>query len=94
MVDAFWEAGRAAGYSDDGPPGPRPGYGGGYCGGFLLDPDGMILPAPAREAVVAFHREAVESGFHEAAPPAGRHGRYSAAVRDPDANVVELAHRT
>ena len=39
-VDEFWRAGTAAGYRDDGPPGPRPVYGGDYYGGFLLDPDG------------------------------------------------------
>jgi hypothetical protein len=30
----------AAGYRDDGPPGPRTVYGPDYYGGFLLDPDG------------------------------------------------------
>jgi catechol 2,3-dioxygenase-like lactoylglutathione lyase family enzyme len=39
-VDEFWRAGTAAGYRDDGPPGPRPVYGADYYGGFLLDPDG------------------------------------------------------
>ena len=39
-VDEFWRAGTAAGYRDDGPPGPRPEYGDDYYGGFLLDPDG------------------------------------------------------
>jgi catechol 2,3-dioxygenase-like lactoylglutathione lyase family enzyme len=39
-VDEFWRAGRAAGYRDDGEPGPRPVYGDDYYGGFLLDPDG------------------------------------------------------
>src|SRR5829696_728159 len=38
-VDEFWRAGRAAGYRDDGEPGPRPEYGDDYYGGFLLDPD-------------------------------------------------------
>jgi catechol 2,3-dioxygenase-like lactoylglutathione lyase family enzyme len=36
----FWRAGTAAGYRDDGHPGPRPQYGGDYYGAFLLDPDG------------------------------------------------------
>jgi catechol 2,3-dioxygenase-like lactoylglutathione lyase family enzyme len=40
QVDAFWRAGTAAGYRDDGPPGPRPEYGESYYGGFVLDPDG------------------------------------------------------
>jgi catechol 2,3-dioxygenase-like lactoylglutathione lyase family enzyme len=39
-VDEFWRAGTAAGYRDDGSPGPRPVYGDDYYGGFLLDPDG------------------------------------------------------
>jgi catechol 2,3-dioxygenase-like lactoylglutathione lyase family enzyme len=39
-VDEFWRAGIAAGYTDDGAPGPRPQYSEDYYGGFLLDPDG------------------------------------------------------
>jgi catechol 2,3-dioxygenase-like lactoylglutathione lyase family enzyme len=45
LVDAFWRAGTAAGYRDDGPPGPRPQYGPDYYGGFLLDPDGNSAEA-------------------------------------------------
>jgi catechol 2,3-dioxygenase-like lactoylglutathione lyase family enzyme len=45
QVDAFWRAGTQAGYADDGPPGPRPEYGGDYYGGFLLDPDGNSVEA-------------------------------------------------
>src|SRR6185437_13222436 len=44
-VDRFWEAGTAAGYRDDGAPGPRPEYGDDYYGGFLLDPDGNSAEA-------------------------------------------------
>src|SRR3954452_4614600 len=44
-VDAFWRAGTAAGYRDDGAPGPRPEYGPDYYGGFLLDPDGNSAEA-------------------------------------------------
>jgi catechol 2,3-dioxygenase-like lactoylglutathione lyase family enzyme len=44
-VDAFHAAGLAAGYHDDGPPGPRPEYGPDYYGGFLLDPDGNSAEA-------------------------------------------------
>jgi catechol 2,3-dioxygenase-like lactoylglutathione lyase family enzyme len=44
-VDAFWEAGTRAGYTDDGAPGPRPEYGPDYYGGFLLDPDGNSAEA-------------------------------------------------
>jgi catechol 2,3-dioxygenase-like lactoylglutathione lyase family enzyme len=44
-VDEFWRAGTAAGYRDDGPPGPRPQYGDDYYGAFLLDPDGNSAEA-------------------------------------------------
>ena len=54
-VHEFWEAGRAAGYRDDGEPGPRPEYGDDYYGGFLLDPDG--------NSVEAVHFEDVRHGI-------------------------------
>jgi catechol 2,3-dioxygenase-like lactoylglutathione lyase family enzyme len=44
-VDAFWQAGVAAGYPSDGEPGPRPEYSAEYYGGFLLDPDGNSVEA-------------------------------------------------
>jgi catechol 2,3-dioxygenase-like lactoylglutathione lyase family enzyme len=44
-VDEFWRAGTAAGYRDDGPPGPRPRYTEDYYGSFLLDPDGNSAEA-------------------------------------------------
>jgi catechol 2,3-dioxygenase-like lactoylglutathione lyase family enzyme len=44
-VHAFHESGLAAGYRDDGAPGPRPEYGPDYYGGFLLDPDGNSAEA-------------------------------------------------
>lgn len=44
-VDAFWAAGTAAGYADDGAPGPRPEYRDDYYGAFLLDPDGSSAEA-------------------------------------------------
>jgi catechol 2,3-dioxygenase-like lactoylglutathione lyase family enzyme len=44
-VDEFWRAGRAAGYADDGAPGPRPQYRGDYYAAFLLDPDGNSIEA-------------------------------------------------
>jgi catechol 2,3-dioxygenase-like lactoylglutathione lyase family enzyme len=44
-VEAFWRAGTEAGYTDDGPPGPRPEYGDDYYGAFLLDPDGNSAEA-------------------------------------------------
>jgi catechol 2,3-dioxygenase-like lactoylglutathione lyase family enzyme len=45
LVDEFWRAGTAAGYRDDGAPGPRPQYSSDYYGGFLLDPDGNSAEA-------------------------------------------------
>jgi catechol 2,3-dioxygenase-like lactoylglutathione lyase family enzyme len=45
QVDAFWQAGLAAGGTDDGPPGPRPQYMEDYYGAFLRDPDGNSVEA-------------------------------------------------
>src|SRR6185437_6609704 len=50
-VDRFWEAGTAAGYRDDGAPGPRPEYGDDYYGAFLLDPDGNSAEAVHHDTV-------------------------------------------
>ena len=44
-VDEFWRAGTAAGYRDDGSPGPRPQYSETYYGAFVLDPDGNSAEA-------------------------------------------------
>jgi len=44
-ADEFWRSGTAAGYENDGTPGPRPQYGEDYYGGFLLDPDGNSIEA-------------------------------------------------
>jgi catechol 2,3-dioxygenase-like lactoylglutathione lyase family enzyme len=52
-VDAFWRAGVAAGYRDDGEPGRRPEYGEDYYGGFLLDPDGNSAEAVHHDRVGA-----------------------------------------
>jgi catechol 2,3-dioxygenase-like lactoylglutathione lyase family enzyme len=45
QVDAFWQAGVDAGYTDDGPPGPRPQYLPDYYGSFLRSPDGNSIEA-------------------------------------------------
>jgi catechol 2,3-dioxygenase-like lactoylglutathione lyase family enzyme len=45
QVDLFWKAGTDAGYTDDGPPGPRPQYLDDYYGAFLRDPDGNSAEA-------------------------------------------------
>ena len=45
MVDAFYEAGIAAGGTDNGPPGERTRYHPGYYAAFLLDPDGNNIEA-------------------------------------------------
>jgi catechol 2,3-dioxygenase-like lactoylglutathione lyase family enzyme len=50
-VDEFWRAGTAAGYRDDGGPGPRPQYTPDYYGSFLLDPDGNSAEAVHHENV-------------------------------------------
>jgi catechol 2,3-dioxygenase-like lactoylglutathione lyase family enzyme len=44
-VDAFHEAGLAAGYSSLGAPGERPEYHPGYYGAYLADPDGHNIEA-------------------------------------------------
>jgi len=50
-VDEFWRVGTAAGYRDDGSPGPRPQYSDDYYGSFLLDPDGNSAEAVNHPAV-------------------------------------------
>jgi catechol 2,3-dioxygenase-like lactoylglutathione lyase family enzyme len=50
-VDGFWRVGTAAGFRDDGPPGPRPQYSESYYGAFLLDPDGNSVEAVHHHAV-------------------------------------------
>jgi catechol 2,3-dioxygenase-like lactoylglutathione lyase family enzyme len=50
-VDEFWRTGTAAGYRDDGPPGPRPQYSEHYYGSFLLDPDGNSAEAMHHESM-------------------------------------------
>jgi catechol 2,3-dioxygenase-like lactoylglutathione lyase family enzyme len=49
-VDAFWQAGIAAGGSDDGPPGLRD-YHPSYYAAFLRDPDGNRVEAVCHHAV-------------------------------------------
>jgi catechol 2,3-dioxygenase-like lactoylglutathione lyase family enzyme len=49
QVHAFHAAALAAGGREHGPPGPRPHYGEGYYGAFVLDPDGHNVEA-------VFHR--------------------------------------
>ncbi len=44
-VDRFYEAGLAAGGTDNGPPGLRPQYAPGYYAAFVLDPDGNNIEA-------------------------------------------------
>jgi len=50
LVHAFWDTGIAAGYRDDGAPGPRAVYKDDYYGGFLLDPDGNSVEAMTHQA--------------------------------------------
>ena len=44
-VDEFWRVGTEAGYRDNGAPGERVVYGGGYYAAFVLDPDGNNVEA-------------------------------------------------
>jgi catechol 2,3-dioxygenase-like lactoylglutathione lyase family enzyme len=48
-VDEFWRVGVAAGYREDGEPGPRLQYSPAYYGSFLLDPDGNSIEAVLHE---------------------------------------------
>ena len=50
QVDAFWDAGIAAGGTDDGAPGPRD-YHASYYGAFLRDPDGNRVEAVCHHAL-------------------------------------------
>jgi catechol 2,3-dioxygenase-like lactoylglutathione lyase family enzyme len=70
-VHAFHAAGLAAGYRDDGAPGPRPEYGDDYYGGFLLDPDG----------------NSAEAVHHGDLPPRGNVDHLWIRVADLDAAV-------
>ncbi len=45
QVDAFWRAGVAAAFGDDGPPGPRPQYRPDYYAAFVRDPSGNSIEA-------------------------------------------------
>jgi len=47
-VDAFYQAGLAAGGRDNGAPGPRGPEGFGYYGAYLIDPDGNNIEAGVR----------------------------------------------
>jgi catechol 2,3-dioxygenase-like lactoylglutathione lyase family enzyme len=48
-VRAFYEAARAAGARDNGPPGLRPEYHPNYYGAFVLDPDGHNIEAVCQD---------------------------------------------
>ena len=49
-VDAFYQAGLAAGGVDNGAPGVRPHYDPDYYGAFVLDPEGRNIEAVCRAA--------------------------------------------
>jgi catechol 2,3-dioxygenase-like lactoylglutathione lyase family enzyme len=51
QVDAFYAAALDAGGRDNGPPGLRPEYSGGYYGAFVLDPDGHNIEAVHHDTV-------------------------------------------
>ena len=46
-VDGAYEAGTAAGGTDDGPPGDRPEYGPTYYAAYMRDPDGLKVEVVA-----------------------------------------------
>jgi catechol 2,3-dioxygenase-like lactoylglutathione lyase family enzyme len=72
QVDDFWRAGTDAGYPDDGPPGPRPEYGGDYYGAFLRDPDGNSAEAVHHGALRRVADVGAARRFYETiAPHAG-----------------------
>jgi catechol 2,3-dioxygenase-like lactoylglutathione lyase family enzyme len=48
-VRAFYEAARAAGARDNGPPGLRLEYNPNYYGAFVLDPDGHNIEAVCQD---------------------------------------------
>jgi catechol 2,3-dioxygenase-like lactoylglutathione lyase family enzyme len=48
-VDRFWQAGIEAGFTDDGPAGPRRVYADDYYAAFLKDPDGNSFEAVYRD---------------------------------------------
>jgi catechol 2,3-dioxygenase-like lactoylglutathione lyase family enzyme len=48
-VDRFWQAGIAAGFTDDGPAGPRRVYADDYYAAFLRDPNGNSFEAVHRD---------------------------------------------
>jgi catechol 2,3-dioxygenase-like lactoylglutathione lyase family enzyme len=50
-VQAAWEAALANGGMDEGAPGPRPQYGGGFYGAYVRDPDGNKLCFVMRDEV-------------------------------------------
>lgn len=49
--------------------------------------------APTPEAVQDFHRAGVAMGARILEKPTLRSGRFSAALEDPDANVIEAVYR-
>jgi catechol 2,3-dioxygenase-like lactoylglutathione lyase family enzyme len=51
QIDAFWDAGIAAGGSDDGAPGVRSNYHTSYYAAFLRDPDGNRIEAVCHQPV-------------------------------------------
>lgn len=50
-IDRFHAAALAAGGADNGPPGPRPGYGKDYYAAFIVDPDGHHIEAVNNDPV-------------------------------------------
>jgi catechol 2,3-dioxygenase-like lactoylglutathione lyase family enzyme len=49
--------------------------------------------ADSRDAVAKFHRVGLGAGFRELEPPTMHGDRFSTALEDPDANIIEAVHR-
>jgi catechol 2,3-dioxygenase-like lactoylglutathione lyase family enzyme len=54
QVDEWWRRLTDAGHTSDGEPGPRPEYGPGYYGAFVLDPGGNSVEAVIHDETASF----------------------------------------
>jgi catechol 2,3-dioxygenase-like lactoylglutathione lyase family enzyme len=104
-VDAWWEAGVAAGLRDNGPPGPRAHYSPDYYGAFLLDEqdnnyeavhrDGMRRGGNVDHVAIRVADVAAATAFYKAAADAAglvvrREGEQSASFTSPSQGGIFL----
>jgi catechol 2,3-dioxygenase-like lactoylglutathione lyase family enzyme len=102
QVEEFWEAGRAAGATEDGAPGPRTQYRDDYYGAFLRDPDGNSIEAVhhgdlRREGIIdhlwlRVADVAAAAAFYEAIAPAAGFVRRHASPERTTFGAPEGAH--